>query len=151
MNWCIATLITFDKYSQGVTVIFSFHPQTLLADEIACFCGRPLLLRIGFLIHRSGYWQHTIERMKHFVGTFLLFTLGQVQPGAPAQFLPILLLRPEVKIWKKKKVDGKRNARHTYEGAPADVDVDHALVAEAEEGDEEESKEYEERRKSEQD
>ena len=41
--------------------------------------------------------------------------------------------------------------RPTYEGAPADVDVDHALVAEPEQGDEEESKEYEERRKSEQD
>ena len=46
---------------------------------------------------------------------------------------------------------GRRNVRPTYESAPTDVDVDHALVAEPEQGDEEESKEYEERRKSEQD
>jgi hypothetical protein len=110
-------------------VIFSF-------DEKSCFSGRRLVLRIGFLIHRSRYWLHLIERLKHFVGNFLLFTLGQVQGGAGAQFLPILLVGPEVKI---------------YKGAAADVDVDHALVAEAKEGDEEDCKEYEQRRKSEQD
>jgi len=123
-NWFIASVITFGKYSQCVTLIFSFDAQTLLADEIPCFCGR--LLGIDFLIHRSGYWLHLIERMNHFVGNFLLLTLGQVQS------LPILLVGPEVKI---------------YEGAAADVDVDPALVAEAEEAHEEECKEDEQRRK----
>ena len=139
-NWFIASVITFGKYSQCVTLIFSFDAQTLLADEIPCFCGR--LLGIDFLIHRSGYWLHLIERMNHFVGNFLLLTLGQVQS------LPILLVGPEVKIWKKTGWMGSRNARDTYEGAAADVDVDPALVAEAEEAHEEECKEDEQRRKS---
>ena len=43
---------------------------------------------------------------------------------------------------------GSRNARDTYEGAAADVDVDPALVAEAEEAHEEECKEDKQRRKS---
>ena len=64
---------------------------------------------------------------------------------------PFCLSDQRSKSGRRRRVDGKRNARDTYKGAAADVDVDHALVAEAKEGDEEDCKEYEQRRKSEQD
>ena len=51
------------------------------------------------------------------------------------------------------KVDEKlkTNVRHTYEGAPSDVDGDDALIADAEKGDEEEDEEDKKRGESEED
>ena len=81
--------------------------------------------------------------MKHFFENVLTLTFGHLQ---------FLLILPEVKICKKTRGGiEKRNRRDTYEGAPADFDADHDLVAEPEEGDKKKSKENEQRRKSEQD
>jgi len=105
-------MFTFGKYSHCVTLIFSFDQQIFCADEMPCFCGR--ILRIGCLLHRSGNC-----RLLIIEGNFLLFAVGQVQRSAgAAQFFSTLLGWPEVKI---------------YEGAPADVDADDALIAEAKE------------------
>ena len=45
----------------------------------------------------------------------------------------------------------KTNVRHTYEGAPSDVDGDDALIADAEKGDQEENEEDKKKGESEED